>query len=239
MQQKEKKTKDTEKGSELIQLLRTLKDHRRKQGRRHPLEKVLLIIIMAIMAGAKSERAIVRFGKNNKKALVRALRIERKEVPERSVIKGVIENIDFKTLQKIFQTWAINVVSVKEKDFVGIDGKALRGTVKNSQNSLQNFMSIVSVFASKRKQVLSSGRIQTKKESEIPSVRELIEMLDLRDVTFTLDALHCQEETVKTIKKSKNHYIIGVKENQKNLFLDIKKDKKEKRKRPIQNGGKK
>lgn len=38
---------------------------------------------MAIMAGAKGERAIDRFSKNNKKALIKALKIERKEVPAR------------------------------------------------------------------------------------------------------------------------------------------------------------
>jgi len=146
MKQKEK---DKTKEKNLIKLLGSLKDHRRKQGKRHPLETVLLIIIMAIMAGAKSERAVARFSKNNKNALIRALRIKRKEVPERSVIKGVIENVNFNALQKIFQTWALSMTSIQKKDFVGIDGKALRGTVKNSRDSLQNFISIVSVFASK------------------------------------------------------------------------------------------
>src|SRR3989339_386302 len=39
----------------------------------------------------------------------------------------------------------------------------------------------------------------------------------------SLDALHCQKDTVKTIVKSKNHYVIGVKGNQKKLYSRIKK----------------
>jgi hypothetical protein len=212
-----------QKEQDISALLKTLKDHRRRQGRRHPLEVILLIIIMAIMAGAKGERAIARFAQNNKKALVKALRIERQEVPTRSVIKGVVENIDFTALQNIFYGWALKIIPIKKKDIVSIDGKALKGTVKEAQNNLQNFTSLVSVFASKRKQVLTSAKIETGKESEIPTVQELLKMLDLKGVTFTLDALHCQEKTVRAIKESKNHYIIGVKNNQKKLNQDIKK----------------
>lgn len=212
-----------QKSQDIRTLLKTLKDHRRRQGRRHPLEVVLLIIIMALMAGAKGERAIARFAQNNKKALIKSLGIERKEVPTRSVIKGVVENIDFKALQNIFYGWALKIIPIKKKDIVSIDGKALKSTVKKAQNNLQNFTSLVSVFASQRKQVLTSAKIETGKESEIPSVQELIKMLNLKEITFTLDALHCQEKTVKAIKKSKNHYIIGVKNNQKKLCRDIKK----------------
>jgi len=215
--------KQNQKEQGIRALLKTLKDHRRRQGRRHPLEVILLIIIMAIMAGARGERAIARFAQNNKKTLIKALGIERQEVPTRSVIKGVIENIDFTVLQNIFYGWALKIIPIKKKDIFSIDGKAIKGTVKEAQNNLQNFTSLVSVFASQRKQVLTSAKIETGKESEIPTVRELLKMLDLKEVTFTLDALHCQEKTVKAIKKSKNHYIIGVKNNQKKLYRDIKK----------------
>lgn len=207
----------------LLDLLKTLKDYRRKEGKRHPLEIVLLIIIMAVMAGSKGERAIARFAKNNKKALIKALKIERKEVPSRYVIKGIIKNIDFSELQNIFYRWALQIIKIKKLDVIGIDGKSIRGTVKKSQTNFQNFTSLVSVFAVKRKQVLTAGKIETKKENEIPKVQELLEMLDLKGVTFTLDALHCQEKTIKAIKKSKNHYIIGAKNNQRKLCEDIKK----------------
>ena len=215
--------KQKQKGQELIALLKTIKDYRRKQGQRHPLEVILVIIIMAIMAGAKGERAIARFSKNNKKALIKALKIERKEVPTRCIIQRTIQNIDFPKLQNIFYQWALKIIIIKKNDIVNIDGKALKGTVTGAQNNLQNFISLVSVFASKRKQALAAAKIETGKESEIPTVQELIEMLDLKDVTFTLDALHCQEKTVKIIKKTGNHYIIGVKNNQKKLCQDIKK----------------
>lgn len=218
--------KQKQKKQDIIALLKTIKDYRRKQGQRHPIEVILIIIIMAIMAGSKGERAIARFAQNNKKDLIKALGIERKEIPTRCIIQRTIQNIDFSELQNTFYQWSLKIVKIKEKDIVSIDGKAIRGTVKDSRTSFQNFTSLVSVFASKRRQVLTAGKIETKKENEIPKVQELIAMLDLKDVTFTLDALHCQEKTVDIIKKTGNHYIIGVKNNQKKLYQDIKKKQK-------------
>ena len=82
--------------------------------------------------------------------------------------------------------------------------------MKNKNSSLQDFVSLVSVFVSKKRQVLSVGKINTKKANEIATVRELIQQLDLQGVIFTMDALHCQVETVKTIVESGNDYVIGV-----------------------------
>jgi len=209
--------------SNLWILLGTLKDFRRTQGRRHSLQIILLVIILAIMSGAKTERAIARFVQNNKKVLIKTLKIKRKEVPSRHVIQSVIQFIDFYALQKIFYAWASKIITINKKDFVSIDGKAIRGTVKDGQNSLQTFVSLVSVFVGRQKQVLIAEKIQTKKESEIPAVPELIKMLDLQDITFTLDALHCQTKTLKTIVKSGNHYIVGVKGNQPKLLAELKK----------------
>ena len=213
----------------IFALLNELKDYRRKQGVRHPLQTILLITIMGIMSGGRSERAVVRFAKNNKKDLVNLLKIKRNEVPSKSVISSLVQNTDFKKLEKIFYKWSLQFVSIKKGERLGIDGKAIRGTVSNPNDKMQDFVSLVTVFLNKKKQVLTVGKINTKKENEIPKVKELIEMLDLQGVCFTLDALHCQKETVKTIVKSKNDYVIGVKENQKNLLKTLKKTAKTKK----------
>ena len=54
----------------------------------------------------------------------------------------------------------------------------------------------------------------------------MIETLDLQGITFSLDALHAQTNRVKAITKTKNNYVIGVKNNQKNLFKTLKKTAK-------------
>jgi hypothetical protein len=207
----------------LVEHLHTLEDHRRKQGQRHPLHVVALVVIMGIMSGAKSERAVTRFAKNNKEVLIKTLQLTRNEVPSKSVIGSFVQHMDFKKLEELFHLWTMQFVHIEKGEWINIDGKAIRGTFKGQENTLQDFISLVTIFQHKKKQVLTVGKLNAKKENEIPTVRELIEMLNIQGVTFTLDALHCQSKTLKAIIRSKNDYLVGVKNNQKKLSAQLKK----------------
>jgi len=112
-------------------------------------------------------------------------------------IRDVVQRIDFDKLSKSFNQWAEQYVPMCKGDTKSIDGKAIGGTVSDCSNSYQNFTSLVSVFASQRGIVLSCSKIENKKESEIPTVRQLIETLDVKGEIFTLDALHCQKKQWK------------------------------------------
>lgn len=207
----------------IFELLKQLKDHRRKEGQKYEYPSLIIMIIMGIMSGAKSERAISRFVKNNERDLIKELQIKRQEVPGRHVFTNLIQALDFQELENIFYEWSKDFVIIKKNEWISIDGKAIKGTFPNSNTGLNGFVSLISVFVSKSKQVLKVDKINTHKENEIPKVQDLIKTLNLQGVIFTLDALHCQEKTVKAIMKSKNNYIIGLKNNQKKLLNQVKK----------------
>lgn len=173
------------------------------------------------MTGATSERALTRFVKNNEKDLITVLAIKRNQVPSRSVIAKIMQNVDFTVLSNVFTQWMKNSTDTSKKTWISIDGKALAGTVQTSPR--QRFTSLVSVYASTNKHVLAMQSLQNSKKSEIPIVQQLIKSLDLQNVVFTLDALHCQKETLKTIVESGNDYVVGLKRNQKNLYKQAKK----------------
>ena len=213
------------KNKNLLELLYTIKDPRRSQGRMHPLPFILFVSIMAIMNGASSFYAIRDFFELNKKSLFKLFKMKKrqKRIPSKETITRVFRTISFEELSSIFYNWASSRISLKKKDVLSLDGKSIRGTLTNANDSLQNFISLVSVYTQKKQQILCLEKIENKKESEIPVVQKLIKMLDLEGVTFTLDSLHCQKETVKTIIETGNNYIIQVKKNQPNLHKTLKK----------------
>jgi hypothetical protein len=45
--------------------------------------------------------------------------------------------------------------------------------------------------------VVSAATLENKKSNEGNTVRELIDQMELRGVSFTLDALHCQKKQSK------------------------------------------
>ncbi|MEJ6482608.1 hypothetical protein N0Y54_14945 [Nostoc punctiforme UO1] len=59
-------------------------------------------------------------------------------------------------LAEKFNDWAKNYVEIEESEWCALDGKSIKGTVKNYNSSQQNFVSIVSVFACKRGLVVGS-----------------------------------------------------------------------------------
>ncbi len=214
--------------SNLYELISNIKDPRSSQGRMHPLPFILLTSIMAIMNGSNSFYAIRDFLEINKKDLFKLFKMKGKykRLPSRMTISRLISEISFDNLNSLFYNWASSKISLKKGDVLSLDGKSIRGTITNANDSFQNFISLVSVYSQKKKQVLCLEKMENKKESEIPLVRKLIKMLDLEGITFTMDALHCQKETIKEIIESKNNYIVQVKGNQPTLQEDLKKTSK-------------
>jgi len=207
----------------LFFLLSDLEDFRRGQGRMHTLPVVLLIFIMSAMSGYNGFRPTGDFIEKHRQELIKLFKPKNNRLPSFQTIARILENIDFDKLTEIFHRWASSRVVIKKLEWCSLDGKAIGGTVKNPHNRYQQFTNLVSVFASKQKQVLATGKVELGKKSEIETVKQLIGMLDLKGVVFSLDALHCQKDTVKTIVQSKNHYVIGVKGNQKKLYNRVKK----------------
>jgi hypothetical protein len=182
------------KNMNLIELLSQIDDPRRKVGMRYQLVPVLLIIIMGIMSGYNGYREISRYAEANKKVFLKFFSKKRKQLPSHVTFREILKSIDFQEVLSAFEKWALKYVSIEKQEWFSIDGKALGSTVSNYSTEYQNFVSLVSIFSHKRGQVISVGKLENKKDSEIPTVESLIEKLGLKDVVFTLDALHCQKK---------------------------------------------
>lgn len=178
----------------LLDQLSQSSDFRRGQGRRYPLLVVLLLTIMSIMSGRCRYREIAAFAKANQKELVAFFRLKRTRLPSHVTIRAILKGIDFNDVLAAFNVWAAQYITLAPADWLAIDGKALASTVTDYDTSYQNFVSLGSIFSHTRGQVLKVGKLDNQKRSEIPTVRTLIEPLDLQGVVFSLDALHCQKK---------------------------------------------
>lgn len=214
--------------SNLITKLKQIPDPRRGQGRMHPLWEILLIVLMATMSGYFGERAKGDFVNKHQVELLKMFKPHHGKLPSYQTIDRALGKIDWDSLILVFLDW-IKTSGVKvdnvdlTKDWVHLDGKAIKGTIEHYNTKQQKFINLVSAFSSKRKQVLGFDLVENDKESEIPKIRDLIKLLDLQGVVFTADALHCQKETTKLIVDTKNDYVLQVKGNQKKLKQQVKK----------------
>ena len=181
----------------LLDYLGEVPDFRRKEGRRYPLPTLLVMIIMAIMSGRYGYREIARFLEANQQQLVKALDLKRAQMPSHVTIRTVMMALDFEALNKAFESWVVAHVSADEKLWIAVDAKSIRSTVQDYNNAYQDFVCLVSAFTHKEGLVLANKSYRNKERSEVhvaqALIPQLIEALGLKNVVFTLDALHCKK----------------------------------------------
>jgi len=174
-------------------------DPRRGEGQRHSLELCLIIVLMSVMSGYNGYRAIGDFIERNKEDLLLYFKPKKDRLPTFFTIRRILLVMDFGAFSAAFYNWAIASGFLNGGDLVSVDGKAIRGTVIDGKGSKQDFINLVSFYASERGMVVANGKIANGKESEIGVVQVLIKELGLQGMTFTLDALHCQKKRLTSL----------------------------------------
>ena len=185
-------SKDLEKS--LIDYLKQIPDERSSGGRRHPLWLILLIMILGIMSGYWGYRGLGRFVERHRRQLIETLKIPQARVPSYSTIRRVMMSLDYEAVAQTFNDWASQYTHNSDGQWVAIDGKSLKNTVNDCYGKQQNFVMMVSAFSHYRGEILGIKIMENKKQSEIVAVQDLLELLDVKRVVFTMDALHCQKK---------------------------------------------
>lgn len=181
-------------GANLIETLCQVKDFRKARGQRYPLWLVLLLVIMGTISGCTGYGALEEFAHRHHQALVARLSLPSKRLPSDSTFRRIMSQIDFEELAKVFNQWARDYVPLEESEWLAIDGKSIKGTVRNYDNAYQNFVQVVSVFNTAQGLTVNLNQFQNQDHSEITVVQALLEALDLSNVVFSFDALHCQKK---------------------------------------------
>ena len=207
---------------DLVEAFSEIKDFRRPQGLRYPLGPMLVIVIMSIACGYSAYREIWRFANANSERLSEIFCLKQNRMPSHVTFRNLVQNTDFNHIYQIFINWAEQHVSISPGDWLAADGKAIASTVSNYDNSYQDFVSPDSIFSQRRGQVVGFDKLSNKKSSEIPTSEEMVRVLGLKHVVFTMDALHCQKKTLKTIVETDNDYLVKVKANQPKLLEAVR-----------------
>jgi len=122
-------------------------------------------------------------------------------------------------MESLLRQFAALVLKKSEikSDQIAIDGKALCGSKRKDLTCLQ------SVTAWCHENGLVLAEIQTEvKSNEITAIPLLINSLEIKNTTVTIDAAGCQKNIVKLITDKKGDYVLGLKGNQPTLFQAAK-----------------
>lgn len=195
-----------------------LDDPRSDVNRVHQLGDIVVIAIMAVLAGAEGPKAIGLWAQSNQQWLQERLDLPG-GIPSHDTIGRVLLALKPSAFQACFQKWIASISTgasgKQDLDVVAIDGKALRRSHDRKNNLGALF--IVSAWAVQRG--VSLGQLATaEKSNEITAIPELIEQIDIEGSVVTIDAAGCQKAIAEKIVDGRADYVLALKGNQGNLY---------------------
>jgi len=194
-----------------------LKDPRRRWGnKRHELVDILIVALLAIISGCEGWEEIRDYGRS-KLEWMRTFLTLAHGIPSVSTFQRVFMLIHPEALEMVYRQWVSQYVGGCCGKQVCIDGKSVRGVGKRGDETLH----MVSAWI--REDEITLGQIKTPaKSNEITAIPQLLESLDLYGSIVTIDAIGCQIDIARKIRKKEAHYILAVKGNQPTLAEEIK-----------------
>jgi predicted transposase YbfD/YdcC len=194
-----------------------LPDHRQAGKVTYPLDEILLLCLLAVLAGAEAFTDIARFGEK-KLDLLRRFRPYRNGTPAHDHLGDIFATLDAGAFQRCFVAW-VSALTKTAAEVIAIDGKTLRRSYQKKGSKEPIHM--VSAFAARQRLVMGQVAV-AEKSNEIVAIPALLDMIAIEGAIVTIDAMGCQRSIAKKIIDKKADYIIALKGNQGNLHDDVK-----------------
>ncbi len=178
----------------LLEILRSIPDHRRAEGKRFDLATVLLYAILSMIAGANSYRQMHEFIRIHLHRLNEAFGLRLPYSPSYTGLRLILQGVDPAMLEAAFRRHASSISApnaTKGLVAIAIDGKTLRGSFDAFNDRKAAHMMSALRHAD---QIVLAHLMVEEKSNEIPTAPELIEALGLTGCVFTLDAEHRQKK---------------------------------------------
>ena len=182
----------------------------------YPLAEVLLLALLAVLAGAESFVDIARFGQKKLDLLRRFLPFLN-GTPSHDQLGAIFAWLDAERFQRAFVAWVAARMGVPA-EVIAIDGQTLRRSHQKKGGKAAIHM--VSAFAARQRIVLGQLKVG-EKSNEIIAIPKLLEMLAIEGAIVTIDAMGCQRDIAQKIVDKKADYVLALKGNQGSLREDV------------------
>ena len=208
---------------EIVLYFAELEDPRSTVNLQHPLVSVIVIALMAVLAGASGPTAIARWAAIKEEFLLKELNLPN-GIPRKDVFRRVLMALRPGAFQACFVNWLTSLRATAaaatgvDQPILAVDGKTARRSHdhKNGLGALHS----VSVWASEFG--LSLGQVAcAEKSNEITAIPELLRLVDIKGAIITIDAMGTQKAIAAEIIDGKADYVLGLKGNQETLHQAV------------------
>ena len=208
---------------EVVRHFGELEDPRSTVNLQHPLVSVVVIALMAVLAGANGPTAIAKWAEMKHEFLLKSLNLPN-GIPRKDVFRRVLMLLKPGAFQACFVNWLQSlraraaVATGVNQPVLPVDGKTARRS-HDRRNGLGALHS-VSIWASEFG--LSLGQVAcAEKSNEITAIPELLRLVDIRGAIITIDAMGTQKAIAAQIIEGEADYVLALKGNQETLHQAV------------------
>jgi predicted transposase YbfD/YdcC len=199
-----------------LSYFKDLPDPRQRGKIVYPLDEVLLLCLLAVLAGSETFVDIARFG-DKKLDLLRRFRPYCDGTPSHDHLGDIFATLDAEQFQRCFVAWVAAITGMPS-GVVAIDGKTSRRSYQKKGGKAPIHM--VSAFAARQRLVLGQVKV-AEKSNEIIAIPKLLDLLAIEGAIVTIDAMGCQRDIAQKIIDKKADYVLALKGNQGSLREDV------------------
>jgi predicted transposase YbfD/YdcC len=208
---------------DVVQHFEGLEDPRSEINRRHPLVSVVVISLMAVLAGAGGPTAIARWALLKEDLLLKLLPLSN-GIPKKDVYRRVLSALKPDAFQACFVNWLQSLrdsaaaASGVQQPVLAVDGKTLR----RSHDHRRGLGALHSVSVWATDFGLTLGQVATdEKSNEITAIPELLRLVDIKGAIITIDAMGTQKAIAQQIVAAEADYVLALKGNQGKLHQAV------------------
>ena len=203
----------------LLRLFRDMPDPRMVGKVSHKLHDILVITVCAVLCGLEHWTQIEDFAKAHE-AWFRTFLDLPNGIPSHGTFGKVLAALDPDAFERRIQLWIHALLgSHTEGKHIAIDGKTLRRSFDRASGKAAIHM--INAYVHENHAVLGQLKVDDK-SNEITAIPSLLEMLQLKGATVTIDAMGCQRDIAQKIRDRSGHYVLALKGNQSALQEDVK-----------------
>jgi predicted transposase YbfD/YdcC len=177
----------------LYACLQQVPDRRKRRGVRYPLAALLMIGVLAKLAGQDSSRAMAHWANLRKLELSRLFELKRQSMPHASTWSRILgHGVPPEEIEQVLRQFFTREPPARSLQRgsvqLSLDGKTLRGTIPAGQTQGVHLMA---AYLPEQGVVLMQMQVGDK-TNEITAAPQVVQALDLRGVVVTGDAMHAQ-----------------------------------------------
>lgn len=202
---------------DLRALFDAIPDPRVQRTRRHRLTDVLVLVLLGTIVGCEGWDETVRFSQDHE-AELREVLVLSGGIPSADTLRRVMAALDPKALGEVLTTWTTALCDTFAGKQIAIDGKSIRGAIEASNG--EGALHVVNAWVCEHEMVLGQYATDVK-SNEITAIPKLLELLELRGSTVTIDAMGCQKNIARQLVDKGADYIFGLKQNQPSLHEEV------------------